>query len=101
MKAHIEFKAKPESVWFMGDDSPSYDRIKVPAISTRHCDMSYFRTKSKLAPYSNSDMFAGMINRALRNQGIGNYIRLDKPLPHGVTVDTSGFLARVFINIEE
>lgn len=94
---NIMFKAKVETVWHM-DLSPAYQRIKVPKIERRHCDMNAFRTDKKFEPYANSDLFPSLLRRAIRDAGIGEYIRLDA-VPESVEIDTSGFLAQVTIKI--
>lgn len=94
----ITFKAKPETVYNI-DGTPAYDRIKVPAIKRRHCDMAAFRAHPRFGSYANSDLFANLLARQLREAGIGAYIRMNK-MPACVNVDASGFLASVTINID-
>ena len=94
--AAISFKAKVETI-YNPDDSIAWRHIKVPALTRNHCDMAYFRQHPKFGSYANSDLFLGLLKRQTKH--IGNYIRLDRELPEGVTVDTSGFLARVDIQI--
>lgn len=93
----IEFKAKPETI-YNTDETIAFVRIKVPAIERRHCDMNAFRTHPRFGSYANSDLFPSMIRRALKDSGVGDYIRLDK-IPECASVDASGFLARVVIEI--
>jgi hypothetical protein len=94
---NITFKAKVETVYHM-DDSVAYQRIKVPKIERRHCDMAAFRNDPKFGGLANSDIFPNVLRRAMRDAGIGEYIRLGS-LPENVEIDTSGFLAQVTIRI--
>lgn len=96
--ATIEFRGKPEKI-YNADDSLAYERIKVPTIKRHHCDMAAFRKHPKIGPYANSDLFASILRRELRARNIAGYIRLDR-VPADVSVDVSGFLARVTIDIE-
>lgn len=100
-RAPIEFRAKIEEIFapenVLAGGAPLYRRIKVPAIKRNHCDMHRFRCESrKYGSYANSDLFLAMLGRALKENGIGEYIRLDS-LPECVQVDESGFLAKVSI----
>lgn len=98
MTAVIRFKAKPETIYNM-DDTIAFQRIKVPALTRSHCDMESFRRHAKFGPYANSDLFKNLLSRQLKQAGIGDYLRLDQPLPAGVAVDTSGFLAAVTVEL--
>lgn len=98
MPATITFRAKPETIYNM-DDTVAYQRIKVPAIERRHCDMASFRKHPKFRAYANSDLFKNLLSRHLKLANIPEYIRLDQELPEAVTVDTSGFLAKVTITL--
>ena len=93
----ISFKAKIETI-YNADDTPAWRWIKVPAIERRHCDMAAFRNHTRYGSYANSDMFKGMLARELKQQGVKEYIKLHE-LPACVTVDDSGFLAKVNINL--
>lgn len=93
----IEFRAKIQSV-YTPENEHAYDLVKVPAIKRSHCDMAAFRASRRFGSYANSDMFPGMLRRALNGLGIRSHIRLDQ-LPEGVSVDTSGFLAKVRIEL--
>jgi hypothetical protein len=90
--ARIEFKAKTETVYNI-DDTVAYQRVKVPKLERRHCDMNAFRKHQKYGGWANSDLFPGFLAR-VRNERLGDFIRLDR-IPEGVSVDTSGFLAVV------
>ncbi len=99
MPATITFKAKPETIYNM-DDTVAYQRIKVPVIDRKHCDMASFRKHPKFGAYANSDLFKNLLSRQLKLADIPAYIRLDKDLPKAVTVDLSGFLAEVTITLD-
>lgn len=96
----ITFKAKPETVYNL-DDTPAYTEVRVPTITTRHCDMPAFRRHPRFDFLANSDLFPALLQRELRKIGVlaGGYLRLDE-LPDGVSVDTSGFLTKVTITLE-
>lgn len=98
--ATITFRQKPEAIVNM-DGTHAYDRVRIPVkIERRHCDMHAFRMHPKIGPYANSDFFPSVLARSLKEIGLeaGGYIRLDR-VPAGVSVDTSGFLAKVTIEI--
>jgi hypothetical protein len=94
----IKFKAKLETIYNM-DETVAYTRIKVPAIGRNHCDMNAFRSHAKYRSYANSDLFPSLLKRALSAAGVGEYLRLDQPLPASVTIDASGFLHNVTIEV--
>jgi hypothetical protein len=94
---NITFKAKVETVWHM-DHSPAYQRIRVPKIDRKHCDMGAFHLDDKFGPYSNSNVFLPLVRSAMKDASIPEYIRLDA-VPESVEIDTSGFLAQVTIHI--
>jgi hypothetical protein len=96
--AKVHFKAKPQTIYNM-DETVAYVRIKVPALTRSHCDFAAFRSHPKFGPYANSDLFASLLKRALGAAGVGEYLRLDKPLPENVTIDASGFLHAVTIDL--
>lgn len=94
--ATITFKAKPVTVW-NGDIKEQW--IKIPKLSSSHCDMQAFRFHSKYGAYANSDLFLSMLGR-IRNEKFGEreYIKLHN-IPEGVNVDASGFLAIVSFSV--
>ena len=94
----IQFKTKPETIYNM-DGTPAYVRVKVPTLTSKHCDMHEFRTHKRFGAFANSDMFPSMLKRAALKAGIGPYIRLDN-IPDHTTIDTSGFLATITIDLE-
>lgn len=73
--------------------------VQVPKLQTKHCDMPAFRKSLRFGGYANSDLFTNMLRRELVKEGISSRIDINNP-PRGVTVDTSGFLARVTIEID-
>ena len=93
--ASIEFRAKVETIYNM-DDTVAFQRIKVPTLDRKHCDMAAFRKHPKFGGLANSDLFKNVLARIKRDR-LGDYVRLDR-IPEGVTVDTSGFLALVSLD---
>lgn len=75
--------------------------IRIPNLTRAHCNMHEFRTHPKFGSVSNSNLFDGLLTGALRLQyGLTDRLMLDEDLPEGITVDDSGFLAVVTINLE-
>ena len=93
----VTFRAKLENV-FYADETLAYTCVKVPAIKHSHCDMNAFRNDKNFGSYANSDLFLGMVKGALKKLGVKEYIKLGE-LPQGVTVNTSGFIALVTIEV--
>lgn len=93
--AKIEFRGKVERVHNM-DDTLAYEMIKIPKLERRHCDMPAFRQHSKFGGLANSDLFPNILKRIASDLGGNGYLRLDR-IPANVTVDRSGFLAKVEI----
>lgn len=90
----VEFKQKVKYI----DDRPY---ITFPAEWKRtHCDMAAFRDSGIYGTVANSTMFLGAMKRGMENLGVvtGSWHYLDD-LPPGVSVDTSGFLATVRIDL--
>lgn len=94
--AKITFKGKIETLRYI-DNTIASVRIKVPTLERRHCDMHAFRTHPKYGAYANSDMFTGMLAR-IKREKLGDFIKMDA-IPEGVTVDQTGFLAVVTIEV--
>jgi len=94
--ATIKFKAKPFTVYNI-DGEVAYVAIPVPRLNSKHCDMPAFRKHPKYGALANSDLFPGVLNH-IRKERLGDAIRLDR-IPEGVTVDTSGFLAVVTLDV--
>jgi hypothetical protein len=94
--ARIEFRAKAETIYNM-DDTVAYQRVKVPTLDRKHCDMSAFRKHSRFGGFANSDLFKNVLSK-IRREKLGDYIRLDR-IPEGVAVDTTGFLCLVSIDV--
>lgn len=98
MGLFFTFKAKAEPV-----DTQSgrhYALIRVPRPTRRHVDMVEARRSKKFGPYANSDLFPGMLARALRDAGVGMVLETDR-LPPNVRVCLGGFLAVVTVVLEE
>lgn len=97
----ISYKAKVENVYNM-DETLAYQIVKVPAkITSAHYSREDWRKHPKFGSYVNSDLFPNLVSRqlSLLNVKLGTNIRLDR-LPDAVTVDTTGFLAVVTINVQ-
>ena len=98
--ALISFKAKVRQVYNV-DETLAYHTISVPTLTRSHCDMAAFRTHPRFGGMANSDLFPNILSRVRRDRLVGEYsneLRLDR-LPDGVTIDTSGFLAVVSLDI--
>jgi len=81
----IEFKAKPKTAtWYdSGFNRLESDSVvTVPAIKRHHC---IDEGKTRCDKYSNSNMCAAMVQRELKERGLGKRIDLNN-LPEGVTV---------------
>jgi hypothetical protein len=95
----IEFKAKLQTM-FSVDDTPLYQYVVVPEIKRTHVDMAAARQHPKFGGYANSDMFPGMLARIRRDiLGGDAWLRLDR-LPPNVEIDTTGFLAKVSVDVK-
>lgn len=96
--ANITFKAKVQALECAGGGL-AYEYVPVPKLQRSHCDMNAFRSHPKFGSYANSDLFAGMLDRIRRDLVAGKIgLRLDM-LPDNVTVDRSGFLAKVTVSV--
>ena len=95
--ARIEFKAKVQTMWNM-DDTIAYTYIQVPQLDRKHCDMHAFRTHEKYGGLANSDLFKGVLKGIRARFFKDGWLRLNS-VPDGVLVDTSGFLAKVTIDV--
>ena len=95
--AKIEFRGKIERVLNM-DDTFAYEQLKVPALERRHCDMDAFRRHPKYSGLANSALFPNVLIRIARDVASNGYLRMDR-IPENVTIDRSGFLARVTIDV--
>lgn len=97
--ARITFKAKPRDIWNATGETVEFRTIPVPVLKRSHCDMAAFRCHKKYGGFANSDLFPAMLAR-IRRDIAGPYgeLRLDR-LPAGVSVDLSGFLATVTIDV--
>ena len=96
--ATIKFKAKLHQVW-NADGTPAYQIINVPTFARSHCDMTAFRKHPKFGGLANSNLFPNVLARIRRDVFKGrNYFRMDN-IPEGVSVDLSGFLAVIILNV--
>ena len=86
--ATIKFKAKVQQ-----------GMIQCPTLDRKHCDMRAFLSHREYGGYANSNLFPGMLRRIRSNLfGDGGVIHLDREYA-GVSVDASGFLAVVTIEV--
>ena len=98
MPAKITFKTKIRTCRNM-DETVAYQYVAVPEFTRAHCDMAAFRRHEKFGSYANSDMFQNVLKRIRRDlMGGKDCLRLDM-VPANATVDASGFLAVVTIEI--
>ena len=98
----IQFKTKVQGYWNEADEPVGC--IQVPAAFTRkHCpDMQAWRSSRAWGSYANSDLFPAILKGAAKKAGLepGRLIRLDR-WPEGATIDTSGFLAVITIDVPD
>ena len=95
--ARIEFKGKIKTQRYT-DNSVAYEYIHVPTFTTKHCDMSAFRSHSKYGPYANSSLFMQMLAGIRKKIFGGDKLKLNN-VPEGVSIDTTGFLAVVSFEV--
>lgn len=95
--ATITFKGKFKSVYNM-DDTLAYSYFAIPSIDRKHCDMAAFRSHAKYGAYANSDMFLGMLARAVAALFPSGRIRTNEAMPDNVTI-THGFLSTITIEV--
>jgi hypothetical protein len=100
--ARITFKTKVQTVYNM-DDTIAYRYVQVPAFDRKHCDMHAFRTHPKYGGLANSDLFPGVLRR-IRDDRFpwsvnGSRAFKTDSVPNGVTLDESGFLAKVEFDV--
>lgn len=93
----IEFKTKVHDVREQTGDL-AWQYVRVPKITKAHCDMTQFRQSKRFRGLANTDIFLGVLAKELRKIGIEKMLRLDD-LPTEVSVDSSGFLAVVKIDL--
>lgn len=94
----ITFRAKVREI-HDGDVRRRY--VPIPVLDRRHCNMDAFRSSRRFGPYANSDFFKGMLARIRKDALHGSpWLYLDSAGP-GVNVDTSDFLAKVTITVDE
>jgi hypothetical protein len=78
--------------------------IKVPRLTTTHCDMTAFRMHRQYGKIANSDLFPDIINRDVRTLLLGNkdknLLNLDNASNmENVTITTNGYFALVTIDL--
>ena len=97
--ATIKFKAKVQKVLWADSKQIAYLFVKIPKLTRAHCDMPSFRQHPKYRNFANSDLFPSMLARIKHDVGgTRGEIQLDRLRP-GVSVDQSGFLAEVTIEV--
>lgn len=96
--ASIVIRAKVQEARFSsGELAKRY--VQLPALARKHCDMPAFRAHPKYGGLANSDLFAGVLAR-IRREIAGELGQLNlAALPSNVSVDESGFLAVVKIEV--
>lgn len=97
--AKIQFRAKAQSIYW-SDNTLKYRFVVMPELKRSHCDMEAFIRHPKYGGLANSDIFPDLLKRISRQLVIPDtrHMRIDN-LPDNVTVDTSGFLALVTIEV--
>jgi hypothetical protein len=99
----VKFKAKVLNVEHLDGVRTE---VKIPHLTRKHCNMDYFRNNSpRFSGYANSTFFEGMLSAAVKEMAPctswGELRPLNiNALPDGFTVDTSGFLAVVTIDLK-
>lgn len=97
--AKITYKTKLRDVWNADMTQVEFRIVDVPELKRSHCDMNAFRQHRKYGSYANSDLFPAMLRRIkMEITKPGGWMKLEE-LPENVTVDTSGFLATVTIEV--
>ncbi len=97
MTATLTFKTKLRPVLNM-DNTHAWTEIHVPVLTRAHCDMNAFRQHKRYGGIANSDLFKNALTRIRNDVAPNGWIKLEQ-LPDNVTVDTSGFLAKVTITV--
>ena len=97
----IEFKTKAYNSRIYSDEhSRPFVSVKKNITRADVVDMQAFRNHPKYGGLANSDLANGLIRKLVKSV-IGEKQQLDTDnLPNGVTVDMSGFLAKVTIQLE-
>lgn len=93
--ARIEFKTKVHEIKYA--DGTTRSLVKVPTLKRSHCNMEEFRKHPRHGRIANSDLFPNVLAWVRKNK-LGECFYLDC-VPEGVTVDTSGYLALVSIDV--
>ena len=98
MKTKIEFKGKIEKLYTI-EGNIACERIKIPKLDRKHCNMSEFRAQTKYGAFANSDLFHGVLSR-IKKQVFGEteYLRLNA-IPESVKINTNNFLAVVTFEV--
>jgi hypothetical protein len=99
--AKVQFKTK---IIFARDREGNVSYIKVPRLTTAHCDMAAFRMHRQYRNIANSDLFPDIINRDVRTLLFGdkdkNLLNLDNASNmENVTITTNGYFDLVTIDL--
>jgi hypothetical protein len=95
MTATIQFKSKLRTARNF-DGTLAYQYAPIPTLTRSHCDMAAFRKHPRYGGIANSDLFANALAKIKRD--LDGNIRLDR-IPNNVTVDDSGFLCAVTVEV--
>ncbi len=98
--AKITFKTKIREFWNV-DGSSDGKYFTVPEFKSTYCDMAAFRKHPKFGGIANSALFPNALKKIRRDilrSDYRDFIRLSD-MPKNVTVDTSGFLAVVTVEV--
>ena len=95
--ATITFKAKAYDVRNV-DGTLAFSAVNVPTLTRSHCNMNAFRSHPKFGGLANSDLFSNVLWHESNGIALASESGFDT-IPEGVTVDASGFLAIVTVNV--
>lgn len=96
--AKITFKCRPVAEIMPDNTDTGVFIIYLPKFERKHCDMHAFRAHKKYGAYANSDLFRSILARISRDIAPFGHIRTDN-VPDNVTIDNSGFLWKVEIDV--
>lgn len=103
----IEFKVKASKAFctvpdWLSDPWAGKQYVTLPEHFERHADKQAARIDARFSAYANSDLFASILKRHLRDNGIARLIgerwciALDNP---SISVDSTGFLSVVTVTV--
>jgi hypothetical protein len=101
----VTFRAKVKECYFT-DGTLARRYIKVPKVTSAHYDVSEARIHPRYGNMANWDGFPSVVQGAMLKSGVrkdaaGMWVELGPvaELPAGITVDETGFLAVVTVDI--